>query len=152
MLPLGFRLFAAQNPVATGGNFRGKQVAFWHQGDGAITLLAELVWLWDCNRFRRLWGGRKGLPRSFLNRFTRVVLSQLPDPQYSDDFELLKRSRYVLRSRADLLHICPGHNWIFSWMLADSRRTHHFRFAQVAMCMVQLLVRTSLTGQSLRHA
>ncbi|CAE7361955.1 mdn1 [Symbiodinium pilosum] len=36
----GFRLFAAQNPVATGG-------------------------------------GRKGLPRSFLNRFTRVVLSQL---------------------------------------------------------------------------
>jgi hypothetical protein len=43
MLPLGFRLFAAQNPVATGGNFRGKQVAFWHQGDGAITLLAELV-------------------------------------------------------------------------------------------------------------
>eukprot|EP00435_Cladocopium_sp_Y103_P033647 s923_g8.t1 len=45
----GFRLFAAQNPVATGG-------------------------------------GRKGLPRSFLNRFTRVVLSQL--------------------SRADLLHIC----------------------------------------------
>ena len=32
MLPLGFRLFAAQNPVATGGNFRGKQVAFWHQG------------------------------------------------------------------------------------------------------------------------
>ncbi|CAK9060149.1 unnamed protein product [Durusdinium trenchii] len=45
----GFRLFAAQNPVATGG-------------------------------------GRKGLPRSFLNRFTRVVLSQL--------------------SPADLRHIC----------------------------------------------
>jgi len=45
----GFRLFAAQNPVADGG-------------------------------------GRKGLPRSFLNRFTRVVLASL--------------------SLADLRHIC----------------------------------------------
>lgn len=44
-----FRLFAAQNPVSTGG-------------------------------------GRKGLPRSFLNRFTRIVLTQL--------------------SLADLRHIC----------------------------------------------
>lgn len=36
----------------------------------------------DISRFftTELVGGRKGLPRSFLNRFTRVVLSQLPDP------------------------------------------------------------------------
>ena len=57
----GFRLFAAQNPVATGG-------------------------------------GRKGLPRSFLNRFTRVVLSQL--------------------SPADLRHICP----LFQALEAISQR------------------------------
>ena len=83
-------------------------------------------------------GGRKGLPRSFLNRFTRVVLSQLQQPQqrmvvqasFTGDLFGLNSSWPRPRSPEDLRHICKRPSslcqrvWQSTWDLDTGEHAH----------------------------
>ena len=103
MLLLGFRLFAAQNPVATGGSCMISMMSM------CLTETVTMRW-------------SQGAPTILLESLHACCAVSAARPSMSDDSECFWSVWICPRSRADLLHICPSHSWTFSWMLADHCR------------------------------